>query len=469
MDILYAEDDPGLGSLLSKHLQAHNHRVIVTDGIAATQQALASTVPDLLLCDHNLPDGTGLDLMKAVLANHPELPCIMVTGVGSEALAVSAMKAGARDYVVKDIENNFLTLIPVIIDRIGKEQMLERELVVAEQEKSRLEARNRYLSTTLKKQAAGDKPIGQDANFKRLLKVIEQVAPTDTTVLITGETGTGKEMAAQLIHNMSPRADKPFITVNCAALPAQLVESELFGHEKGAFTGAVKSHVGRFEAADGGTLFLDEIGELPIELQPKLLRALQESRFERVGSSQSQNVDVRIVAATNQNLQEKIAEKTFREDLYYRLNVIPIHIPPLRQRTGDIELLFMYFLRHISERHGLSPPATTESLLQSIKQYVWPGNVRELSNYVERGVVTQKWEPLPTTGLKKEVSVHTDNSNTALLTLNEVDRIHIVNVLQQTGGVIAGEEGAARILGLNPNTLRSRMKKLGIEKPNFSL
>ena len=468
MNILYVEDDPGLGHLLSRHLRAKDHTVTVVRGVSAAQQALASARPDVLLCDHDLPDGTGLELMKSVLADNSELPCIMLTGVGSEALAVSAMKAGARDYIVKDIENNFLTLVPVIIDRIGKEQNLERELFVSEREKSRLEARNRYLSTTLKKQTATKTLIGQHASFKRVLNTIEQVAPTDATVLITGETGTGKEMAAQLIHDMSARADKPFITVNCATLPAHLVESELFGHEKGAFTGAIRSHVGRFEAADGGTLFLDEIGELPIELQPKLLRALQESKFERVGSSETQGVDVRILAATNQNLPEKIADKAFREDLYYRLNVIPVHMPPLRQRQADIEILFMHFLRRASDRYGSSAPDTTDAL-QSIREYAWPGNVRELSNYVERGIVTQYWEPLPIATVVKASKAVANATADQELTLDELERIHIVKVLQRTRGIIAGEDGAAQILGINANTLRSRMKKLRIEKPNYSL
>ena len=469
MHILYVEDDPGIGNLLSKHLRARDHTVMVVRGVAAARESLNSRHPDVLLCDYDLPDGTGLELMESVLAQNGELPCIMLTGVGSEDLAVSAMKAGARDYVVKDIENNFLNLVPVTIDRIGRQQELEHELLVSEREKGRLEARNRYLSTTLKKQSDTNMPIGQDPGFKQVLTTIEQVAPTDVSVLITGETGTGKEMAARLIHDMSERADKPFIAVNCAALPAQLVESELFGHEKGAFTGAIKSHIGRFEAADGGTLFLDEIGELPVELQPKLLRALQESKLERVGSNETQSVDVRIVAATNSNLPAKIADKTFREDLYYRLNVIPICLPPIRDRGGDVELLFMHFLRQISERHGLPQPDTTAALTTAVRQYTWPGNVRELSNYVERAVVTRNWEPLPAATETPMNGEQPQGAEIEVLTLNELERIHIIKVLQRTCGLIAGDGGAAEILGINANTLRSRMKKLGIEKPSFSL
>jgi len=469
MDILYVEDDPGLSHLLSRRLREQNHVVTVVGSVTTAREALAKGAPGMLLCDYDLPDGTGLELMHEALAKNSGLPCVMLTGVGNEALAVSAMKEGARDYIVKDIENNFLSLLPGIIDRIAKEQALEHDLIVANREKGRLEARNRYLSTTLKKQVATNAPIGQDVVFKRVLTVIDQVAPTDATVMITSETGTGKEMAARLIHDMSQRACEPFIAVNCASLPAQLVESELFGHEKGAFTGAIKSHVGRFEAADGGTLFLDEVGELPLELQPKLLRALQESRFERVGSTETQSVDVRIVAATNQNLPRRIADKTFREDLYYRLNVIPVHMPPLRERTGDIKLLFMHFLRRISDKHGLMPPDTTEALLQYIQEHTWPGNVRELSNFVERGVVTQHWGQLPPAIVKHESDSSTDTSDDAPLKLSELERIHIIKVLQRTHGLIAGEGGAAELLGINANTLRSRMKKLGIEKPNFSL
>ncbi len=469
MNILYVEDDPGLGHLLAKHLRSQNHTVRVVGSVAEATRSLGNELPDVMVCDHHLPDGNGLDLMKSALAAHSDLPCIMLTGVGSEALAVAAMKAGARDYVVKDIENNFLTLVPTIIERIGKERALQHELAVAEREKSRLEARNRYLSTSLKEQASTNIPIGQHPAFTQALNVIGQVAPTDATVMITGETGTGKEMAAQMIHDMSARADKPFITLNCAALPAQLVESELFGHEKGAFTGAIKTRAGRFEAADGGTLFLDEIGELSIELQPRLLRALQESKFERVGSSETQTVDVRIISATNQDLPAMIFDRTFREDLYYRLNVIPVHIPPLRERESDIELLFMHFVKQVSNRHGIEAPDTTASILQSIHDYAWPGNIRELRNYVERSVVTQMWNALPTVPAAKEPDIVSATYRSSALTLDELDRNHIIEVLQNTNGVIAGDGGAAQILGVNANTLRSRMKRLGIKKPGFSL
>jgi DNA-binding NtrC family response regulator len=468
MHILFVEDDPGLGNLLQQHYQADDHKVTLVEQVSAANQFLKTNTPDLVVCDHDLPDGNGLDLMESILNTYRSLPCIMLTGVGNERLAVKAMKLGARDYVVKDIENNFLALLQVCINRIEKEQAMAQELVIAEREKSRLEARNRYLSSKIKKQVAGITLIGQDTTFKQLLKTIEQVAPTNATVLLTGETGTGKEVAAQLIHDMSARTAAPLITVNCAALPEHLIESELFGHMKGAFTGAVKSNIGRFEAADGGTLFLDEIGELPFELQAKLLRVLQESKFERIGSSSSQHVDVRIIAATNQDLLKKIDNKTFREDLYYRLNVVPIHIPPLRHRSRDVELLFTHFIHCACDQHELPPPAITDNLISTIQQHPWLGNIRELKNYVERSVIMQKWEPLTPASSDIEHKEKTDNIIN-LLPLEDIERNHIIKILQHTHGVIAGKDGAAQILELNANTLRSRMKKLNISKPNYSL
>jgi len=469
MNILYVEDDPGLGHLLSSHLRTHDHTVSVVGSVKSANQAINRDIPEILLCDYDLPDGTGLELMETVRSSHPELPCVILTGVGSESLAVSAMKAGARDYIVKDIESHFLSLVPSLVTRIASELSLKRDLQDTETKNNLLEARNRYLSTSLKKQTETNQPIGQDINFKRILKIIEQVAPTDATALISGDTGTGKEMVAQLIHYLSPRADRPCITVNCAALPNQLVESELFGHEKGAFAGAISHQIGRFEAADGGTLFLDEVGELPVELQPKLLRVLQEGTLERVGSHEAIQVDVRIIAATNTNLEKKIIEKTFREDLYYRLNVVPIHIPPLRERPADIELLFMHFVKKIGDRHSVSAPVFPKHLLATLANYDWPGNVRELSNYVERAIVTQEWGPLLQERQFEVPDDAADNDDARPLTLNELERQHILKILQRTGGVVAGDGGAAQILGINSNTLRSRMKKLNINKPQYSL
>jgi len=231
----------------------------------------------------------------------------------------------------------------------------------------------------------------------------------------------------------------------------------------------VKSRAGRFEAAHGGTIFLDEVGELPLELQPRLLRVLQTSQFERVGSSETHSVDVRIVSATNQDLLARISEQVFREDLYYRLNVVPIHLPPLRDRESDLELLLMHFIKQIAGHHGIAAPKLTSSVRQSILQYHWPGNAREMRNYVERGVVTREWDKLPATPIDSRLSPAIDKAEFTGLTLDEVDRIHITRVLQSTNGVVGGKHGAAEILGLNANTLRSKMKKLGIEKPSYSL
>ncbi len=418
--------------------------------------------------------------MASVMHREPDQACIMLTGQGSEDLAVAALKLGAKDYIVKDLESNYLELLPVVINRVAKEKSVADALKASEQAQGRLEASNRYLAASLNQSNVKSGLIGQDPAFNRITAFVQQVAPTNATVLITGETGTGKEMIAQLIHRLSPRHNEPFITINCAALPAQLVESELFGHTKGAFTGATKNQIGRFEAADGGTIFLDEIGEMPLDLQPKLLRVLQESTFQRLGSNDTQHVDVRVIAATNDNLPQEVSNHRFREDLYYRLNVIPIHIPPLHERPRDIELLFMHFVRKYSEAHSLVAPDANAEIIERVNQYKWPGNVRELSNYVERGIITQQWGPFahPIEAVTEDRSTPPPTPTPAAATpisnqseadtwqpLDDVERQYILQVLRHTKGVISGETGAARILDLHPNTLRSRMQKLRIEKP----
>jgi transcriptional regulator with GAF, ATPase, and Fis domain len=296
------------------------------------------------------------------------------------------------------------------------------------------------------------------------LSKVEKVAPTDSTVLIQGETGTGKELIARAIHSRSRRSEKPLIKVNCAAIPTGLVESELFGHEKGAFTGAIAKRIGRFELANGGTVFLDEIGELPADAQAKLLRVLQEREFERVGGTTLIKVDVRVIAATNRDLLKGMKDKTFREDLYYRLNVFPIELPPLRNRAGDIPQLAHFLASKFAMRVGKRIENVSRTAMERLLSYPWPGNVRELENVLERAVIlsnspTLEIEPemlaLPSHGL-----VADDKAST----LEQVEREHIASVLNQTDGVINGERGAAKVLGLHPNTLRSRMKKLNIAR-----
>ena len=304
--------------------------------------------------------------------------------------------------------------------------------------------------------------IGASPKFRAVLEDVRTVAATDCSVLIWGETGTGKEVIARAIHDASPRRQRRFVAINCAAIPAALLESELFGYERGAFTGAVTHRVGRFQAADGGTIFLDEIGELPLELQPKLLRAIQEQEFERLGSSQTTRVDVRIVAATNQNLEQMVSERRFRMDLYYRLNVFPIELPPLRERADDIPLLVDHFLRTSKCRQAESIERVSDDVMAALVRYDWPGNIRELQNFIQRSVILTKGG----VELRAPVSELTNKGIPipGARTLADTDRAHIIWTLRETNWVVGGRNGAAARLGLNRSTLISKMRKLRISR-----
>src|SRR6266436_3010959 len=305
--------------------------------------------------------------------------------------------------------------------------------------------------------------IGDSLCFQQVLNQVRIVAPTDSVTLIQGETGTGKEVIARAIHERSSRRQGPFVRLNCAAIPAALLESELFGHERGAFTGAFAQTKGRFQLADRGTLFLDEIGDLPIELQPKLLRALQEQEFERLGSSQTIRVDVRVVTATNQDLSQLVANKQFRADLYYRLNVIPIFLPPLRERVQDIPLLVQYFVKKLSARLNKPINSIPEEVMEILKAHDWPGNIRELQNVIERAVVLAP-DSVLRPALTELKQMTKQPSAAATRTLAEAEREHILEVLKQTSWLIGGRDGAASRLGLPRTTLIHRMRKLGIER-----
>jgi len=328
--------------------------------------------------------------------------------------------------------------------------------------KNRLEVERAYLLEEIKSQYNHENIIGQSNALNYIFYKVEQIAPTDTTVLILGETGTGKELVARAIHGLSPRKDRALVKVNCATLPANLIESELFGHEKGAFTGAHARQLGRFEVADGATLFLDEIGELPLELQPKLLRVMQDGEFERLGSSGTIKVDVRVIAATNRNLEEEVRRGRFRQDLWYRLNIFPITAPPLRERMEDIAMLVDFFVDKISKRLGKSIESIPVSVMNTLQEYHWPGNVRELENVLERAVINSSG---PKLHLVDELKKPSKDLATAKKTLNEVERDYIVRVLEQTNWKVSGKSGAAEILGLDRSTLRARMRKLGIRQP----
>jgi formate hydrogenlyase transcriptional activator len=345
--------------------------------------------------------------------------------------------------------------------------------------KARLEKENVYLQEEIRTVHNFEEIVGNSPTLLELLRRVDQVAPADSSVLIYGETGTGKELIARAIHDRSARKNRPLVKVNCSAISAGLVESELFGHVKGAFTGAVERRIGRFELADGGTLFLDEVGELPLETQVKLLRVLQEREFEPVGSNRSVRVDVRIIAATNRNLQESISAGSFRSDLYYRLNVFPLEVPPLRERRSDIPQLAMFFLSRYSRNLGKRMEGISAAATERLKTYSWPGNVRELQNVIERALILSHGpildletdlirvstsEALRDTARQVAEAIQPDGPSSTLKTLEEVERAHISAVLEQTRGVVEGANGAAKTLGMHPNTLRHRMEKLGIKR-----
>ncbi len=362
----------------------------------------------------------------------------------------------------QEILKMFAERAGVEIERKVANEKLIGALEEVELLKDRLEAENSYLQDEIKLEHNFDEIITQSVKFKRVLNELEQVAKTDATVLVLGESGTGKELLARAIHNISLRNQRTLVKINCAALPANLIESELFGHEKGAFTGAVSQKAGRFELADGGTIFLDEIGEVPIELQPKLLRVLQEGEFERLGGTKTLKVNARVIAATNRNLENEVADGNFRADLYYRLNVFPINSLPLRERKEDIPLLVKYFVDKYGTKIGKKVKSIPKRVIKSLQLYNWPGNIRELENVVERALILSPTDKLelgdwiPKKGDKEK--------SHALVSLEEYERDYILHVLNETMWRVSGDKGAAKILGMKPTTLESRMKKLGIRR-----
>jgi PAS domain S-box-containing protein len=340
---------------------------------------------------------------------------------------------------------------------------LQNALLEVEKLKTNLEVENKYLQQEIKLSNNFEEIISQSKSFKKVFAQIEQVAVTDATVLILGESGTGKELIARALHNLSERENRTLVKVNCAALPANLIESELFGHERGAFTGALTKRIGRFELADGGTIFLDEIGEVPIELQSKLLRVLQEGEFERLGSARTLKVDVRVIAATNRDLTTEIEKGNFREDLYYRLNVFPLLVPPLRERRDDIPLLVQHFLLKYGKKFGRKIEVVSKKVMTDLMNYPWAGNVRELENVIERAMIVSSGNKLELgNSLTKESGI---SKKRKIITMEEMERDHILKTLVFTTWRVSGEKGAAKLLGFIRTTLEARMKKLGIERP----
>ena len=403
--------------------------------------------PDCLILDIEMPGPSGLELQRELNESGLSIPIIFLTGRGSIPMSVSAMKAGAAEFFTKPPDTEELL---AAIGRIVRGEPAEISNPV---------------------EGTSD-IIGGSKALRSSLRRIELVAPTDSTVLILGETGTGKELLAREIHRQSRRSEKPLVRINCASIPKDLFESELFGHVKGAFTSAIRDRIGRFEAAEGGTLFLDEVGEVPLEQQSKLLRALQEKEYERVGDDRTRHADVRIVAATNRDLQALVTAGRFRSDLYYRLNIFPIEIAPLRDRSEDIPLLAEYFVEVVSREMKCRRPRLTAAGLASLQAYHWPGNIRELRNVIERAVIIARGGPmvfdLPVTAVTRDpVNAKLRENNSHPLTESELlqrNRDNLLNALEQTGWKIKGANGAAEMLGIKPTTLISRIKKLGLER-----
>ncbi|HEU0199258.1 MAG TPA: sigma-54 dependent transcriptional regulator [Burkholderiaceae bacterium] len=456
--ILVVDDEPLNVDLLEQELDGAGLRTLAATSGEEALALAAARAPELILLDVRMRGLDGFETCRRLKANEATraIPVIFLTALSDTFEKVRAFEAGAVDYLTKPFEPAEL------LARVGVHVALRREIEAHRRSKATI----RVLVD--EQRAGGAGLIGESAALQHVREQIAQVAPTDSTVLIQGETGTGKELVARAIHAASERHERPLITVNCAALPRELVESELFGHEKGAFTGAAQQRRGRFELADGGTLFLDELGELPLEAQAKLLRALQERTFERVGGTRSLRTDVRVIAATNRDLSAQIAAGRFRSDLYYRLNVFPIVLPPLRERRDDIARLIGHFARKTARRLGRDFTGVSRAFIERASAYDWPGNIRELENLVERALIMSRAGELDGTALldapHAPAAAAPVASTVVLASLEEVEREHIRRVLERTRGVIEGDAGAARILGLNPSTLRGRLRKLGIGK-----
>ncbi len=454
--ILVVDDERSVREFLSIYLKRAGHEVELAASAAQARTAIAAREFDLIITDLRMPDGTGLDVLDASKRLHPDTQVVVVTAYATAETAIAAMKAGAYDYLLK----------PFKVDEAGLvvERGLERRLLLRQNVALRQEIQGRYRL---------DRLLGKSAAMGRLFEIIRKVAPARTSVLLIGESGTGKELAARALHELSPRAEHELVAVNCGAIPESLLESELFGHVKGAFTGASAEKTGLFEMAHGGTLFLDEVGELPLAMQVKLLRALQERRIKPVGGVSEREIDVRVVAATNRDLEAEVERGSFRQDLYYRLNVIQIRMPALRERREDIPLLAEHFLRKFSAEHARPAGEIAPAAMSILTSYAFPGNVRELENLIERAVtlssdgnITSDTLPelrqglrgvggraapeLPTEGLNLEQEVEA------------FERSLILRALERTGD---NRTEAARLLGISFRSMRYRLSKLGIAAP----
>jgi two-component system, NtrC family, response regulator HydG len=442
--LLVADDDPGLRESLERTLTREGYRVVLaSDGRAALERVQAGGV-DLIVTDLRMPGLTGLELLRAAKAIMPDVDVILLTAFGTVEEAVKAMKDGAYDFLTKPFRRE--QLIKLVYKALERRDLIEQ---------------NRALKKQLEDIRAKGQMIGASPSFRRMLTLVEQIADSSATILIQGESGTGKELVARTIHERSARRNGPFVAVNCAALPETLLESELFGYEKGAFTGAAGRKEGRFELANGGTLFLDEVADLSLVTQPKILRVLQEGEFERLGGTRSLQVDVRIVAATNQDLSEMVKEKRFREDLYYRLNVISVRVPPLRERHEDIRVLAQHYLRIYAAKNGRKLEGFSNEALERLESYAWPGNVRELENLIERTVLLARKDRIDAEDLPEEVAGVKRPPRDAILELvgtplTEIEQRLLDETLRITGG---NKTQAAKLLGIDVRTVARKLER----------
>jgi DNA-binding NtrC family response regulator len=460
--ILIVEDKDSLRAMLRHALEAQGHEVVEAVDEAEATRLLSEVQPGLVLSDLRLPIGDGFGVLRATKDFDPELPVIVMTAYGSIQDAVTAMKAGAMDFLAKPVDPDHLLLL---VERSLAQRRMATEFFLLKEE---LASRN-----------GAPRIVGEDPSLKKVVASLQRAAGSDATVLLQGESGTGKELFAHALHALSNRADGPFVAINCAAIPEALLESELFGHEKGAFTGAHARKPGRFERAHRGTLFLDEIGELPLALQAKILRAIEERRFERVGGNVSLHVDVRIVAATNRNLKAAVGARQFREDLYFRLSVFPVEIPPLRERKGDIEILARHFIDRFRKELNKPPLLLLSQSLAALQNYAWPGNVRELQNCIERAVLladtdalhprhfnlsgssppaaangpsgSSPWDQIDLSGTMADASRRV---------VAEVERRKIVQALREAGG---NRQKAADALGLGLKAIAAKIDDYRLE------
>jgi DNA-binding NtrC family response regulator len=443
--ILVVDDDPLVREFLNETLKRKNFQVFQAESGEAAIDMLDKQELDLVITDLRMPKASGMDVLKAALKVQPDCRVMVITAFGTIENAVEAMKLGACDYITKPFNANELD---ILVDRALEFKKLKDE--------------NRQLKMEIASIYSYENLVGKSPSMIKVFETIESVANSQSTILISGETGTGKEMVARAIHYRSNRADKPFIKMNCAALPEGIIESELFGHEKGAFTGAIKSTVGRFEQADGGTLLLDEISEIPSRIQAKLLRVIQERELERLGSGQTIPIDVRIIATSNRDLKQEVRKGRFRDDLFFRLQVIPINLPPLREHLEDIPLLADYFLRNYCHREGVPLKSLAEKVARLFMSYDWPGNVRELENCIERAVVMSKSQELAVSDFPMEIVSGVPNlavkESEAGSTIAEMEKRLIFKTLE------ANNWNKAKTLGITTRTLRNKLTEYRVKK-----